>query len=440
MSTFQVRLNQTQLSQGNQPTSQARFLDQSIISGRSIQRSFYAMGPDKTSRKLKDGDIFNDVNYWKRFAFPVLPLDQAFIVVLNDDQTIWNDNPIDNHFPASYNFNVNDNTDYSSNVADILNDYGSLAVSIQIQVTGSGTAPIFRFNGSATYAIAPGFISIFDNSKFPTSKIEINNQQAGHAFCTVSILLNIINTTRGGNPMAFFPSQISGLHTWFAGDNGTFQDTSFTIPSTNTGDAVSGWQDKSGNLHNALAIGPPPRLTKVNGLNAVFFDGQQLSLKPLQTAAFNPILVQPTTIFCVASFSNGVTIQYFYDGLTSSNRQAIYTNLPNPNDMYGFAGGAAVKIANVPYGATPNYGHGPVQLTTCQFNGVSSIFRWNGADSGSISDNEPDSLDGLTVGGRFTTDFVLGGNLCELILYRRLLSLNEIKKVERYLKSRWGTP
>ena len=31
------------------------------------QRSAYITGPNRINRKLKDGEIFTDCNYWKRF-------------------------------------------------------------------------------------------------------------------------------------------------------------------------------------------------------------------------------------------------------------------------------------------------------------------------------------------------------------------------------------
>src|SRR3954469_4535762 len=96
MSVFSVKL-----TQGVGRTAQG-FLDPSVVSGASIQRTIYAPGPNKINRVLFDGQTFTDVNYWKRFAYPNLPHDQAFINVVTDDGSVWNDFSQDNSYPVSY--------------------------------------------------------------------------------------------------------------------------------------------------------------------------------------------------------------------------------------------------------------------------------------------------------------------------------------------------
>jgi len=207
MSVFQVKLNQTNLFQGNQPSSQARFLDQSLISGSSIQRSFYAMGPNKTSRKLADGATFVDVNYWKRFAFPTLPVDQAFIVVISDDGSPWYEDSINNSFDKIYTPTINDNTQgenpsgshySSSNFIDVIGDNGSPAISAMFYLTGSGTYPTFYFNGLTPGVVIPLNTSLFlDVGEFPITNIAIDNTQTFHAALnSVEIILIISNVAR----------------------------------------------------------------------------------------------------------------------------------------------------------------------------------------------------------------------------------------------------
>lgn len=92
MSTFRVKLTST--GQGLLDTA-------GQANGASYQRTVYVMGPGKVNRKLKDGDTFTDVNYWKRFAYPQVPLDQAFIEVVSDDGAPYTDLASENVAPKS---------------------------------------------------------------------------------------------------------------------------------------------------------------------------------------------------------------------------------------------------------------------------------------------------------------------------------------------------
>jgi hypothetical protein len=85
MSVFKVKL-----TQGIGRTAQG-YLDPAVVNGASIQRTIYAPGPNKINRKLFDGQTFTDVNYWKRFAYPNLAHENAFIEVVTDDGSVWSD-------------------------------------------------------------------------------------------------------------------------------------------------------------------------------------------------------------------------------------------------------------------------------------------------------------------------------------------------------------
>ena len=59
MSVFRVRLTNNR---------------QGLLDVYDNQRTAYIMGPNRINRVLKDGEVFTDCNYWKRFAHPPLPL------------------------------------------------------------------------------------------------------------------------------------------------------------------------------------------------------------------------------------------------------------------------------------------------------------------------------------------------------------------------------
>jgi len=216
MSTFQVRLNQGwDPNPANSNDAQARggqnrlaqgALDTAIGTGiqvtgnqitgtqtyfPSIQRQMYAMGPNKTSRKLKDGSIFSDVNYWKRFSYPTLPVDQAFVFTLNDDGSVWNDfGP--NSFIKTYSFTVLHGG--GTHFVDVLGDNGNAASFAMIQTVGTAALSV-SFNGAAAIILAGGTTTIFDNGDILITSINFTNND-GAVDETVTIVLSILNVAK----------------------------------------------------------------------------------------------------------------------------------------------------------------------------------------------------------------------------------------------------
>jgi hypothetical protein len=190
MSLFQVKL-----TEGIGRTSQGYLDTIAQTTGFSIQRTMYCMGPNKTNRKLVDGATFTDVNYWKRFSYPTLPYDQAFIVVLQDDGSVWNDFEPENTFPVSYTLTVAPGSAYAANVINVLQENGSPAVFAQITVTTGGSAPTFMINGlsTATLSIPGGTTQVFDNGDLEITQLAVNNTQSGNSTVTVDVLFSILS-------------------------------------------------------------------------------------------------------------------------------------------------------------------------------------------------------------------------------------------------------
>src|SRR5690606_3103147 len=154
MSVFKVKLNNINQGKMDLDPSTAYSisgLDHSQLGSQfttSKQRTIYVTGPGRTYRKLSDGEQFTDCNYWKRFAYPQVPLEEAFIEVVTDDGSVWSDVASENTYPKVYNLAVAAGTDYEDNVVDILGDTGGHAVFVQIANQGS-TAVRVRVNGVA---------------------------------------------------------------------------------------------------------------------------------------------------------------------------------------------------------------------------------------------------------------------------------------------------
>jgi len=159
------------------------------------QRTAYIMGPNKTNRILKDGETFVDSNYWKRFAYPQVPLEEAFIEVLEDDGTIYSDSMGNNVYPRVYNLEVMPGSSFEQNVADVAGDTGSFALFAQITNKGSESVKV-RLNGLSTAVIdlPGGATQSFDVGELTLGKIE-----AGGTGLTESASVQIIVSVRASS-------------------------------------------------------------------------------------------------------------------------------------------------------------------------------------------------------------------------------------------------
>lgn len=158
----------------------------------SIQRTIYVAGPNRTYRKLKDGDQFTDCNYWKRFAYPQVPLEQAFIQVVTDDGSVYSDVSEENTFPKVYDLTVANGSTYTANVVDILGDTGGFAVFVQIANNGS-TAVKVRLNGvaDAIFDLGASETQVFNHGDLSISKLEFANTVSGGSSSAVQVLVSV---------------------------------------------------------------------------------------------------------------------------------------------------------------------------------------------------------------------------------------------------------
>ena len=158
----------------------------------SIQRTRFVAGPNRQIRKLKDGDQFNDCNYWKRFAFPQLPLEQAFIQVLTDDGSYYSDFSEENTYPKVYDLSVENGSTYSDNAVDILGDTNGYAIFVQI--ANQGNTPVkCKINGiaGAIFDLGSGETQVFNYGDLTISKLEFANTVSGGSTTAIQILASV---------------------------------------------------------------------------------------------------------------------------------------------------------------------------------------------------------------------------------------------------------
>jgi len=184
MSIFKVKLNNgTQGLLDNDPN------------GLSIQRSVYAMGPDRISRELKDGETFSGSNYWKRYVFPNTSADLAFLIILEDDGSAWYDKTDSNNIPKVYKITVQDGTDFTDNVIDIQGDTNSFADFVQIANQSEDPVQI-KLNGinSAIFDLGAKEVQVFNVGDLNIQKIEAKLPDGSSGPVSLQVISAIVVT------------------------------------------------------------------------------------------------------------------------------------------------------------------------------------------------------------------------------------------------------
>lgn len=176
MSVFKVQL--TNVNQGLLDTN-------GQSTGASIQRGVYVMGPNKVNRLLIDGTTFTDSNYWKRYAYPQVPYDQAIVSVVSDDGSVWADNPASARvFPVVSSFTTS--ASYTAgNTVDYLSTYGSRAIYVQITVSGNTTC---RINGNVEISLTSSYVQVFNPGDLDITKLEFKGSAT-----TVSVIASVVS-------------------------------------------------------------------------------------------------------------------------------------------------------------------------------------------------------------------------------------------------------
>ena len=166
----------------------------------SIQRGVYVMGPNRINRLLIDGDTFTDCNYWKRFAFPQVPLNEAIVVVTTDDGSTYSDVASENTFPVVYDRSIEAADTYGDNEIDVVTDHGGPAVFTQItnqETAGGGLDIKIGLGGSigspsAIFDLVAGDTQIFNAGDLSVGLIQFDNSASGAGGpVAVQVLLSV---------------------------------------------------------------------------------------------------------------------------------------------------------------------------------------------------------------------------------------------------------
>ena len=144
----------------------------------SLQRQVFAAGPNRSYRLLKDGDTFTDCNYWKRFAFPQVAAEFAFIEVVTDDGSIYSDVPGENTFAAGNTETLT--TALSATVIDFVTTYGGPANFLQVHNLDGAITITGELNGdvNVTFTLLAGETQIFNSGDLQITLLRLASASA----------------------------------------------------------------------------------------------------------------------------------------------------------------------------------------------------------------------------------------------------------------------
>ncbi len=225
-------------------------------------------------------------------------------------------------------------------------------------------------------------------------------------------------------PSGFNPRTLSGLSAWY--------DASVTSSVTLTGGFVSQWNDLSGNginLSQSTEANRPGTAT-VNGRQAIDFDGSNDNLATTTE-------VTPGTVFNVhiidTSAAQSVYGVQSGSGATLRSSSLIFSSLGEYRSQSvasgfnaGFSGGS--RTANP-------------RISAHTFSGTAIAGRLDGAGFGGTTTTTGTNVNGVWLGIRNiggSLALPMDGKICEHLIYNRVLSADEISRVERYLAAKWG--
>lgn len=228
------------------------------------------------------------------------------------------------------------------------------------------------------------------------------------------------------------PKTIPSLALWLDASKGVYKDTGTTVAANE--ETVQQWNDQSGNAVNASQSteGTRPQFIAsglVGSKPTIRWTNHRLNTASFLGAGYNTAF----TAFVVASNSNtsanyvslsngdGTNFQFYLRRSRSLNTNDFVTGLLSDTTVLApLAAGANTGVDVIGYNGS---------LKTLAYNGV----EVTEAATGNLG------LSGALTIGRYTTDvqpFV--GDISEILVYNRALTLEERRQVSNYLSTKYG--
>lgn len=225
------------------------------------------------------------------------------------------------------------------------------------------------------------------------------------------------------------PVTRDGLVLWLRSD---------TDVTTSSG-AVTKWGDVSGSLNDAAQSNGANRPTlvsnAVNGLPAIAFASSQFLQLPAGMANFTSgasifVVIKPTSV------TSGARILDFGNGATSDNLQ-LQEPSTNAAALYVYSGSSPSSVSSSNALTVGNF-----QLLEAIHNGSSTATIYTNAVQGAQS-TSMNAIPNITRSNNYIGQGGAGGNnfigqIAELLLYRRSVTISERAAIEGYLFNRYN--
>jgi hypothetical protein len=160
----------------------------------SLQRQMFAAGPNRSYRLLSDGETFTDCNYWKRFAFPQVAAEFAFIEVVTDDGSVYSDIPGENTFAAGNTETLS--TLFTGTVIDFVTTYGGAASFLQVQNLDGAIAIDGELNGdtNVTFRLLAGETQIFNSGDLQITLLRLKSDSGTPSASWIASIRSVCNS------------------------------------------------------------------------------------------------------------------------------------------------------------------------------------------------------------------------------------------------------
>ena len=324
------------------------------------------------------------------------------------------------------------------------------ALGIEGSIPSSSNQPLARITWGASDTVNSrfwagflGLLLIYDGNPSDAVRGRMEN-----------LILSLTNIKRYEIPEAL---ELDGLGLWLDGsDETSLFDDPYSGSNVAADGTIARWEDKSNNLRHARqttsAERPIRKAGAQNGRDAVRFDGTDdflFASKNLWNGASGG------TIICVYKRNNNVGFQVVLDwtrGSDESQRLRTFSAFDsNDHRAYFRPSDSSMDQANTSHAEVGNEYNIVVhrfdlgaQTMRMNFNGVevSSLSSLGLASAVTNSDSNFAHIGArhhASSGTPYAVQF-FPGDLCEVLAYRRDLTASELRNIEEYLQSKWGTP
>lgn len=183
---------------------------------------------------------------------------------------------------------------------------------------------------------------------------------------------------------------------------------------------VSIWYDQSGNGQNLAQASASLQFKIVASGSLVTLNGKASLLSPTDsrkmTVTFGATLSQPNTIFNIGSNSTPATgVQYLWDGITSTNRNAMYSQ--NTGSLNAYAGGTLTH--------TYSQSSSTQRLLYTKYNNTSSLVAINNG-AGTSGTLGSQTLTGLSLNSNYSNS-----NVTLIVYHQEFIIWNADKTTDR---------